>query len=121
MHSIVSEKSLWQYLKAHCETTRITEWIADAAEPNDSSSRPPLLLDIRSDLSECTAFLRELILDELTRCCKELYCSYCIIVFLEEDMSNITKNRTVLLFPLTILLNIRQSKRQVSSSCKLEI
>jgi hypothetical protein len=64
---MVSEKSLWQYLKAHCEATRIIEWIVNTAEPDESSNLPPLTLETRSDLSECTAFVQEFILDELTR------------------------------------------------------
>ena len=70
MHSTVSERSLWQYLKAHCETSRIVEWIGEAAKASDSS--PPLTLEIRSELSECTAFLHQLILDELARYNKNL-------------------------------------------------
>ena len=64
---MISEESLWQYLKAHCETTRIIQWIVSTAQANDSSKLPALTLEIRSDLSECTAFVQELILDELTR------------------------------------------------------
>ncbi|CAB4021386.1 spatacsin-like isoform X2, partial [Paramuricea clavata] len=67
MHCMVSEKSLWQYLKAHCETTRIIEWIVNTAQADESSNLPPLTLETRSDLSECTAFVQEFILDELTR------------------------------------------------------
>lgn len=67
MHSLVSEKSLWQYLKAHCETNRIVEWIVATAQGNGSSELPALTLETRDDLTECTTFVKEVILDELTR------------------------------------------------------
>ncbi|XP_028406945.1 spatacsin-like [Dendronephthya gigantea] len=67
MRSLVSERSLWQYLKAHCETTRIAEWIAVTAQGNGSSDLPPLTTETSNDLTECTTFVKELILDELTR------------------------------------------------------
>jgi hypothetical protein len=76
MHCMVSEKSLWQYLKAHCETTRIIQWIVNTAEPDESSNLPPLTLETRSDLSESTAFVQEFILDELTRYSVKIKFSY---------------------------------------------
>ena len=66
---MVSEKSCWQYLKAHSETKRIIDWISSTAKSslNDSHVLPPLTSEAYSDLSNCSLFLREVVLDELTR------------------------------------------------------
>lgn len=69
----ISQKSLWQYLTAHCEIERITEWIEKTARGSSEESMgyPSLSFETRSDLTECTEFARELILDELVKYVKE--------------------------------------------------